>query len=282
MIKEKFTSKEVNRMPSSNRVIKASHTSNETNRATISTEYKSRQEEIFDGEEKEENKNNLQASNISKELLKEAEEEKEALLLNAKKEIKAMKEEKFEESQKEGYQKGYEEGLEKGQEAGYQDAFDKGYQDAVAEVEIELELKRDRAAKMLEEAHEKMLAYESERKDDFLKLATHMAEKIVNDYIDQSSEGLLAIAKTYFYQLDKEEEFVTITVHPDQRKALEENLDEIKSISPATRFMILGSPSIEENGMLIESSHSIIDLQIKKQLEQMLEEFQEMERTVDA
>lgn len=265
-------------MLSSNRVIKANHTANEKNKATISTEYKTPKKNRVENKSNQETEEKLVSADKGKELLREARKEKEKLISQAKTDIEQMKEKKYEE----GYQKGYQEGLEKGHEAGYHEAFDKGYKDAVAEVELEVASKRDQAAKMLEEAHEKMLAYESDRKEDFLKLATHMAEKIVNDYIDQSSEGLLAIAKTYFYQLDKEEEFVTITVNPDQRKALEENLDEIKSISPATRFMILGSPSVEENGMLIESSHSIIDLQIKKQLEQMLAEFKEMERTVDA
>lgn len=264
-------------MPSSNRVIKANHASSGTNKAMIATEYEVPKKKI-EVEEDNKPKQKLVPIEKSEALLKEAKNKKQELLAEAKAEIEEMKESAYQTS----YNKGHEEGLKKGYEEGYHQGFDKGYKDAVDEVELESIAVREESAAMLAEAHKKMQEYEAERKDDFLKLASHMAEKIVHDYIDQSDKGLLAIAKPYFYQIDKEEEFVTITVHPDQREAIEENLDEIKSISPGTRFMILGSPSIEERGMLIESSHSIVDLQIKNQLDRMLEEFHEMERTLDA
>lgn len=269
-------------MPSSNRVIKADHTASGKDKATISTKYerpqKEERKETKEKVKEEAKEEKLVSVRESEELLEEAKDKKEKLMAEAKAEIKEMKEKAYEDS----YQKGHEEGLERGRKEGYEEAFDEGYQDAESKVEKELKAKREKASEMLEEAHEKMKTYEAERKDDFLKLASHMAEKIVHDYIDQSDDGLLAIAKPYFYQIDKEEEFVTITVHPDLRKEFEENIDELKEISPATRFMILGSPQIEKRGMLIESSHSIIDLQIKNQLDQMLEEFHEMERTLDA
>lgn len=264
-------------MLSSNRVIKANHTAKKNNKATIATDYK-KTKRVNHRVENEINDKKIVSADKSKELLEEAKKEKEKLMIKAQEEIEKIKAEAYDES----YQKAYEEGLKKGREKGYNESFNKGYNDAKSKIELELESKRDQATKMLDKAHQKMKEYEAERKEEFLKLATHMAEKIVHDYIDQTDDGLLALAKPYFYQLDKEEEFVTITVNPKQRKAVEKNLDELKSISPATRFMVLGSPVIEERGMLIESSHSIIDLQIKNQLDQMLEEFNEMERTIDA
>lgn len=264
-------------MPSSNRVIKASHASSGRNKATISTEYE-QPKKMIQTEIEEESKQNVLPSEQREALLKEAEEKKQAIIANAQVDIEKMKEEAYAES----YAEGQKRGLEEGYQEGYQQGFDKGYQDAVQEAEVENQAIREQAIRMLQEAHEKVKEYESERKDEFLKLASHMAEKIVHDYIDQADDGVLAIAKPYFYQLDKEEEFVTITVHPNKREAIEENLDEIKSISPGTRFMVLGNPSLEDRGMLIESSHSIIDLQIKNQLDRMLEEFYEMERTIDA
>lgn len=240
----------------------------------ITTEYK-RPEKIVETEESDHNPSIIEeerqaAIEKAEQLLKEAELESQQLIEESQTEIEQIKAE----AQETGHQAGYEAGFEKGYETGYAEGLEKAT--------IENQEIRERAVQMLHEAHQTMLAYESDRKDEFLKLATHMAEKIVHDYIDQADDGLLAIAKPFFYQLDKEEEFVTISVHPEKRKIIEKNLDEIKSISPATRFMLLGDPSLSERGMLIESSHAVVDLQIRNQLYRMLEEFYEMERTVDA
>lgn len=262
-------------MPSLNRVIKASHTANVRNKTTITTEYEFPKEQQ-PTELLEETLLSVEALNEA--ALKEAEAKKKSLFAQAQAEIEQIKKEAYEKS----FQKGYEEGKEQGVQDGYQAGFDQGHQKAVEQVELESQDIRNQAIEMMHEAHEQIHKYEIERKDEILKLATHMAEKIVHNYIDHADDGLLAIAKPYFYQIDKEEEFVTITVHPDKRKQIEDKLDEIKAISPGTRFMVLGSPTLEKRGLIIESSHSIVDLQIKKQLERMLEEIYEMERTVDA
>lgn len=210
--------------------------------------------------------------NINKadQILKEAELKSQQLIEESEAEIAQIKAV----AKESGHQAGYKASFQKGYEAGYSEGFEKA---TTENKEI-----RERAVQMLHETHEAIQLYQSEKKDDFLKLATHMAEKIVHDYLDQADDGLLAIAKPFFYQLDKAEEFVTISVHPDKRGKIEENLDEIKSISPGTRFMILGDPSLAKRGILIESSHAVVDLQIRNQLDRMLEEFYEMERTIDA
>lgn len=210
--------------------------------------------------------------NINKadQILKEAELKSQQLIEESEAEIAQIKAV----AKKSGHQAGYKASFQKGYEAGYSEGFEKA---TTENKEI-----RERAVQMLHETHVAIQLYQSEKKDDFLKLATHMAEKIVHDYLDQADDGLLAIAKPFLYQLDKAEEFVTISVHPDKRGKIEENLDEIKSISPGTRFMILGDPSLAKRGILIESSHAVVDLQIRNQLDRMLEEFYEMERTIDA
>lgn len=270
MIKVKSTFKEVSKMLLSSKVIKASRAASDTNKAIITTEYK-RPQQI---EDKEESTSTIEerhaAIERADEIIKEAEHKSQQLLKETKAEIaqtKAL-------AQERGHQAGYQAAFRKGYDAGYNEGFDK----AIAENKD----MRERAVQMLHDTHEAIRMYQSECKDEFLELATHMAEKIVHDYIDQADDGILAIAKPFLYQLDKEEEFVTISVHPEKREQIEERLEEIKSISPGTRFMILGDPSLAQIGMLIESSHAVVDLQIRNQLDRMLEEFSEMERTVDA
>lgn len=261
-------------MPSSNKVIKANRASSDSNKAMITTEYdrpkKIEETKEIDVKTSITEEERRAAIKKAEQVLKEAELESQQLLEASEAEVARIKEE----AQTSGHQAGYDAGFQKGHEAGYKEGFEKA---AAENQEI-----RERAVQMLHEAHEALQVYQSDRKDEFLKLATHMAEKIVHDYIDQADDGILAIAKPFFYQLDKEEEFVTISVHPEKREKIEDNLDEIRAISPGTRFMILGDPSLAERGMLIESSHAVVDLQIRNQLDRMLEEFHEMERTVDA
>lgn len=261
-------------MPSWNKVIKANRASSDANKAMITTEYE-RPKAVKDLKEKtsvseEETRAAREAIERADEILKEAELKSQQLIEQSEAKIAQIKAV----AQESGRQAGYKAAFQKGYDAGYSEGFEKAT--------TENQEMRERAVQMLHEANEAIEAYQAERKDEFLKLATHMAEKIVHDYIDRADDGILAIAKPFFYQLDKEEEFVTISVHPEKREVIEERLEEIKSISPGTRFMILGDPSLAERGMLIESSHAVVDLQIRNQLDRMLEEFYEMERTVDA
>lgn len=257
-------------MLSSNRVIKANRASSGLNKATIATEYELPQKEVKQGNNSKIIGERTVMLEKADELLKEAETASQQLIEETKAEITKMRKKAIEKA----HQEGYEAGLKKG--------YNEGYEKGSSQATLENQAIRERAVKMLQESHEAIHQYKQEKKEDLLKLATHMAEKIVHDYIDYNSDGLLAIAKPFFYQLDKEEEFVTISVHPEKREKIKEKLDEIKAISPGTRFMILGDPSLEKCGILIESSHAVIDLQIRKQLDRMLEEIHEMERTVDA
>lgn len=259
-------------MPSWNRVIKADRTSSGTNKATIDTDYEYAKEIVTETPAAEPTE--MVSVDEKERILQDAEQKRQELLAATEQEIEHIKEE--------AYQTSYEQGYAEGTDKGYQTGYEEGYREASEKAHAENIEMRKKALEMMNQAHLSIEQYESERKGEFLKLATHMAEKIVNDYIDQKSEGILAIAKPFFYQLDKEEEFVTIAVHPTQREVIEENLTQVKSISPETRFMVLADPNLDEKGMVIESSEAVIDLKIKQQLETMLEEFREMERTVDA
>lgn len=258
-------------MLSSNKVIKADRASSGVNKVKITTDYQ-QPKQIKEVQEENSTTETEEKATLKKvdDLLKEAEIKSQQLIKQSQAEIAQIKET----AQKEGYQIGHEKGFQRGYEIGYSEGLE--------QAKLENQEIREGAIQMLHETHEKMQIYQAEKKDEFLKLAIHMAEKIVHDYIDQADDDLLAIAKPFFYQLDKEEEFVTISVNPEKREVIDKNINEIKSISPGTRFMILGDPSLDKMGMLIESSHAVVDLQIRNQLDRMLEEFYEMERTIDA
>ena len=210
------------------------------------------------------------AQKKARNLLEQAEEQRRQLLEDTQSEIETIKQQ--------AYEQAYQSGLETGQQEGFQ----QGYADATQQAEIENKQEIEKIQLMQEEAYAEIENYKFEKKTELIELASQMAAKIVHKEIDSSDQGILDLAQPYFYQIDKDEEMVSITVHSSQREQVEEHLPKIERISPNTRFVVYGNPSIEKNGIIIESSKSVIDLQIKKQIAAMLQEFDEMERTVDA
>lgn len=206
----------------------------------------------------------------AQEILAQAEQEKEALLAQTQAEIETLK------------QTAYEEAYQKGMETGQQEGFNQGYTEATQKATEENIQEKEKIQLMLEETLAEIDQYKYEKKEELIELASHMAAKIIHKEINASDKGILELAQPYFYQIDKDEELVSITVHPSQRELVEKHLPEIERMIPNTRLVIYGDPTIEENGLVMESSKAVIDLQVKKQIEAMLQEFDEMERTVDA
>ena len=267
---EKSISEEVTKMLSSTRVFKATNIVGEQTSAKIETYVKEEIQEELMNDETVGAREYRNAQKKAQALLSEAEREKQQLIEQAQVEMAELK------------QNTYEEAFQSGSETGYQEGFQQGYADAKQQAELENNQEKEKIQLMLEEALAEIDNYKFEKKSELIELASHMAEKIVHKELDASERGILDLAEPYFYQLDKHEELVSITVHSSQRERAEKQLPEIARISPNTRFVIYGDPKLEEKGIIIESSKVTIDLQIKKQIEAMLKEFDEMERTVDA
>jgi len=257
-------------MPSSTRVFKANKVFGSDSSSKIDTQFI---EEAVADESSEEEKvasKVQQSKEKSQTIIDKAELEAQRLMQEAKEEAQKIKEQAETNGFKEGKDTGYQEGLEQGQ------------MDGLEQAQKENQELKDNIMVMIKQTQMELEQYKKDNKENIITLASHMAEKIIHKQIDHSDEGILLLAEPYLYQLEKDEEFVTITVHPAQKEILEEQKADIESISPNTRFMILSDPNIEQQGLIIESSKAVIDLQIKKQIDTMLREFEEMERTVDA
>lgn len=273
MNKAKSTSEEVNRMPSSIKMIKATHVSGEQSTAKIETKV---EEKMIPNRQ---DASDLKASGVTpvglakqhaNDILAQAEQERQTLMFETLKEIEELK------------TKAYDEAYQSGLKAGHDEGYQQGYAQATEQAQIENEQELEKIQLMREETLAEIDQYKFDKKDELIKLASHMAEKIIHKEIDASDKGILALAEPYFYQLDREEDRIAITVHPSNREQLESQLEDIEKIVPGTRIVIYGNPKVKKDGLIIESSRAVIDLEVKKQLEAMLQEIDEMERTVDA
>lgn len=257
-------------MPSSIKMIKANKVYGGTSSAKIETQIEVTEEKTPAYEQDNPLETEVKiAQKKSRMIIEQAKMEAEKLKEEAKIKIEKMRE------------KAYEEAVLAGQEAGYQQGLSQGLTEGLEQAMIQNEELKSSIMVMLQKTQAEIRSYQEDKKDEIIKLASRMAEKIVHDYIETSDEGLIKLVMPFIYQLDKDEEFVSITTHPQQQKAVEEQIHKIETVSPSTRFIVFADPSLEKNGLVIESSKQVIDLQIKKQITQMLQEFEEMERTVN-
>lgn len=259
-------------MPLSSRIIKSKKAqTKKTNEWVIDTQFDF-DDDVSEDLTEEENQKIAEELKRAKEkseaILKEALAEKNTLLKQTEEEIRFLKEQVKKEAYQEGYQAGYETGLQEGKAEGLQ----------IAEIENAGLIQE--ARNTITEAQLDIEAYIEEKKESLLDLSIHMAEKIVQDQLDSSSEGLLELVHPILHQLDQKEDYVSLTVHPSQRAFVKGKLPELEKNYTDVRFVVLQDAKVNPLGCIVESAHKVIDLQVRKQLEAMVEEMKESEREV--
>jgi flagellar assembly protein FliH len=68
-----------------------------------------------------------------------------------------------------------------------------------------------------------------------------------------------------------------LTCHPDTMTFLEDNIEKLKEANQGIRFILLKDENLEKNGCTIENESQIIDLQIGKQINSIIEDLRNME-----
>ncbi len=209
---------------------------------------------------------------LEKNLRLDIEQERQAILEKALNEAKAEIEKMKEEALNEGYQKGYEHGLQKGIEEG----MNQGLKKAFEEVQEECNEIKKRALNLLEQAEKQVKEYYIDSKNRIIDLAGDMAESIVHNAIETSSENIVPLIKPII-QLYEDTETIIITCHPNNVEFLKDNVRELEKVCPKARFIILEDGNLEKNGCVIENESQIIDLQIRKQIDSIIDDIRNME-----
>lgn len=197
---------------------------------------------------------------IRQDLLNELEGERKKIINDAKVEADKIKLQ----ARKEGYNLGYKEG----RELGYREGIDKSQEEG--------RIIKDKALNLIKESEEQVDKYLEENKDEIINLSVNIAEAIVHSTIDRSSEDILSLVRPILERYDRKDNII-ITCHPENYPNLMENLDKLENICPESRFIILQDANLERNGCTIENKDQVIDLQIRKQLETVLDEIKNME-----
>lgn len=198
-------------------------------------------------------------------LLREADQKKQVILSEAQKEANQMKE--IAEKQ------GFEEGQIRGREMGYT----AGYAAGMKQAEEESQRLRETIHNMLIEAQEVVESYYQAKRTEFIELAGHMAETIVHKTIDVSSDQVMDLIKPVLHRLKREDQFITLMVRPEQKELVKEKVKEFEKENQDIRFAVLSDNTLDKNGCVVENAHAIVDLQVRKQLDAMIDEMKNAE-----
>lgn len=252
-------------MPLSHKIIKQGQSFTRDSRSFIQTEMTAAKrpevEEILNEQLLEEPIEVEQA----RALLREANQKKQVILSEAQKEANQMKE--IAEKQ------GFEEGQTRGRETGYT----AGYAAGMKQSEEESQRLRETIHNMLIEAQEVVENYYQAKRTEFIELAGHMAETIVHKTIDVSSDQVMDLIKPVLHRLKREDQFITLLVRPEQKELVKEKVKEFEKENQDIRFAVLSDNTLDKNGCVVENAHAIVDLQVRKQLDAMIDEMKNAE-----
>lgn len=203
-------------------------------------------------------------SDIREQMTLEIEEERKRILEQAKEEGISL----IEQIRDAAYKKGYEEGNKTGYEDGYGQGLNQGKKEA--------EIIKDKALNMIYQSEEYVEVYYKENKENLLELSTVMAESIVHKTIDISDENIMMILNPLLKEYAHKDNII-ITCHPENAEIIKERLEELEDHSGENKIIILKDGNLDRNGCTLENSHQVIDLQVKTQIENILEEIKLME-----
>ncbi len=238
-------------MESSYRVIKKHEV--ELDRHTIEVkevnvkkiEVDSKKEDLNIYKNEDNNEEFLEAMSIKQKILEEAESERKYILQKASEELEDLKKSAFEEGYNSGYEKGYIEGKER--------------------AKIESENIKLNAIKLLKNAQKESEDFLINFREEIIKLAATIAEKIANIAIDTSEENIMNIIHPILEEIENATN-VIITVNPSKYELLKKNLPSLRERYKQINFNVLKDADIEINGCIIESGNKIIDAQFRNQI----------------
>ena len=196
---------------------------------------------------------------VRKVALEEAEKEKQTLIQNAYTEVEKIKAI----ANKEGHEKGFKVGLEQ------------GYSEGMHKAEEESQKLKEYAVDLIKQANTEVEDYFQENNEAIIRLAGDMAEKIVHTFIDASSENIIQLIKPVIEQ-HRIMGNIIIRCHPENMDYVKMNLYQLENVSPEGRFIVLEDGNLEKNGIIIENEQKIVDLQIKKQIQSMIDDLKNM------
>ncbi len=263
------------KIQSSYRIIKKEDISGIEEFKAVDTKYEVKREEKTEVEIPEEDEKDVEEQeekydieelerNIRKSIYEETELERANIINKANEMAEKIKVEArklgFDEGRKEGYEEGYKEG--------YREGIDRTREEAAS-------IKED-ALSLISQSEEHVSEYLAENREKIIQLAADMAESIVHHTIDTSTDNILMLIKPILQNYDKKGNII-ISCNSANYDYIDKRRQELRDICPDSNIVIMKDDNLGKNDCVLENERQIIDLQIKKQIESILEEIRELE-----
>ena len=213
---------------------------------------------------------------IREDLLQEIQDQKDSIINKAMEEAEEIKLRARDTGYTEGFSQGSEEGKKQGLDQGNKKGLENGYLQGIIDAQDEANQIKKNAINILNKAEDEVDKYMAENQEKIINLAVQMAESIVHSTIDSSSENILQLIKPIIQQFRKVET-VIITCNPHSYDYLKKSLYQIEKKYEDVKFALFEDESLEKNGCVIENENQIIDLQIGKQLKNIVGKIKNME-----
>jgi flagellar assembly protein FliH len=207
-------------------------------------------------QEKPGNAENARRRNMEEELQRSKEEILREVLEQAKADAQKIREDAYKE--------------------GYRDGMEKGRREGLAEAEKENRTLKEEALQRFKTAEEEVEKYYRSNKKRLLELAGTMAQKILDRELTTSGESLLVLVKPLLQEY-KEGGLVVIGCHKHRIRICRENLFALKKINPDVAYMVIENPDLEEDQVLVEYQNRIIDLDMKNQIQGIIDDLVKLE-----
>jgi len=250
-----LSSEEVIQIASSYRIIKNSNPVEEKKLTTLDVSFYKQKTEEMKKEEiayivKKEDPMDIVKREIRKNLEDEIEIKKRAIIEKTKMDLAEERLQVLEVAKAEGYEEGF--------LAGKKEALE------------EAQAMKEEALAYIKQAEEAAKAFAEENERRIIRLSAKIAEKIIQERIDEKEESIMILARPVLQEYGKSEN-VVLTCHPSKVAKLKEYLPEMNKTCPNAHILILQDKSLGVQDILIENENKIIDLSIKKQLKRFIE-----------
>ncbi|WP_049680778.1 flagellar assembly protein FliH [Peribacillus loiseleuriae] len=186
-------------------------------------------------------------------LLKEAENKSNQILLEIEQAKKYWENHEKTEHMKQAYDSGFAEGVHTGRSNGYDEWMDKINQ----------------ASEIVESARQEYVKHIESSEAMILELAIAVAEKIIDQKLEESSEAFLSIVKRTIKEARNYRE-IQLHIHPVHYEEIIEQKEELEAMfTKETALIIYPDPELSEDSCLIESANGRIDASIDSQLREI-------------
>lgn len=159
---------------------------------------------------------------------------------------------------------------------GYEAGFQAGKTDAEAAYTKEIEL----AKALVERTKADYYAHLESAELDVLSLALNISKTILNDTLIDKKDAWLSLIKKAIQDM-RDQESITITVHPEWYEATSQFKHDIEGMTYGTKVYVYPDESLQKTSCLIETPFGKVDASLDSQLNELRDKlFEILERGI--